>query len=152
MRRFASCLLLVALTVAVARAQRGTRLLALWIDKDGAKLTLVAARVPRGATSRSLADESRPALLRQGFKSIQESSDTAPSSDVARVRLDAQVAEGRKVARQLYVVNEGIGYVVTLVGPAARAPQLRRDFDEAVLTLEIGSEPRPPDGGVDVTR
>jgi hypothetical protein len=128
------------------------RLLALWTDKDGDRLTLVAARVAATMTARALADESRPALLRQGFKTIVETSDKALLGDLPRLRLDAQLDEGRKLARQLYVVSDGIGYVITMIGPMTRAPQLRRDFDEAVLTLELGVEPRAPDAPVDVNR
>jgi hypothetical protein len=69
-----------------------------------------------------------------------------------RLRLDAQLDDGRKLVRQLYAVNDGIGYVITMIGPMTRAPQLRRDFDEAVLTLELGAEARPPDAPVDVKR
>src|SRR5262249_51619842 len=128
------------------------RPLALWTDKDGAKLTLVAARVPPAiTTARQLYDESRAALWRQGFKTIVETSDKGAVSELVRLRLDAQLDEGRKLARQLYVVAEGIGYVITLIGPMTRAPQLRRDFDEAVLTLELGSE-RPSEAPVDVKR
>jgi hypothetical protein len=130
------------------------RLLALWTDKDGGKLTLVAARVPPAiASARQLADESRPALARQGFKSIIETIDKAVGSELARVRVDAQLDDGRRLVRQLYLVNEGIGYVVTMIGPMVRAPQLRRDFDEAAQTLELGSEPHPTDTPVvDVKR
>jgi hypothetical protein len=129
-----------------------TRLLAQWADKDGDRLTLVAARVPPATTARQLADESRPALVRQGFKSIVETSEKAPGSDQMRLSLEARLDDGRKLARQLYVINGGIGYVITMIGSAMRAPQLRRDFDEAALSLELGSEPRPPDTPVDVKR
>ena len=88
-----------------------------------------------------------------GWKYIVETNDQTPTIDLPRVRLDAQLDDGRKIARQLYVVADGIGYVVTMIGPAVRAPQLRRDFDEAMLSFDIGAEPRPPaDGGADVTR
>lgn len=129
------------------------RLLATWSDKEGGKLTLVAARVPPAATAKSLADESRPALARQGFKSIVETADKAPNSELPRVRLDALLDDGRRFARQIYIVNDKIGYVVTLIGPTPRAPQLTRDFDDTVATLELGAEPRGEDGGVvDVKR
>jgi hypothetical protein len=129
-----------------------TRLLALFVDKEGGKLTLVAARVAATMTARALADESRAALARQGFRAIVESSDKGPLGDLPRIRLDAQLDDGRKLARQLYVVNDGIGYVVTMIGPMTRAPQLRRDFDEALQTLELGVEPKHDETPVDVNR
>ena len=130
-----------------------TRLLASWSDKDAAKLTLVASRVPPKMTARALADESRAALVRMGWRYVVESNDQALSGDLPRVRLDAQLDDGRKMARQVYVVADGIGYVLTVIGPAAHAPQLRRDFDETLLSFELGAEPAAPvDAGTDVTR
>ena len=40
--------------------------------------------------------------------------------------------------RQLYAVAGDIGYVVTMVGPLTRAPQMKRDFDEAATSLSVG--------------
>jgi hypothetical protein len=40
--------------------------------------------------------------------------------------------------RQLYAVAGDTGYVVTMVGPILRAPQMRRDFDEAAASLTVG--------------
>jgi hypothetical protein len=128
------------------------RLLALYSNKEGDKLTLVAARVPATMNVRALANESRAALVRQGWKNIVETSDKSPLGAETRVHLDARLDDGHKLARQLYVVNEGIGYVVTMIGAMTRAPQLGRDFDEAVQSLDIGSEPRSSDAPVDVKR
>jgi hypothetical protein len=120
------------------------RLLAAYEDKSGARLTLVAQRVAPGTTARALSDESRPALERQGFRSIVvtlEHAPDGPEDAPPRVRLEASLDGGRRFVRQLYVVDEGIGYVMTLVGPATRSYSLRRDFDEAAQSLQVGDNP-----------
>ena len=53
--------------------------------------------------------------------------------------LDGVVDDGHLFMRQLYVVAAGVGYVATMVGPIGRAPQMRRDFDEAAASLTVGS-------------
>jgi hypothetical protein len=128
-----------------------TRLLAAWADKDGAKITLVASKVAPAATAQSVADEARPALARMGWRYVVVAKDATIPGDSGRLRLEAQLDDGRKLARQLYVVSGGIGYVLTLIGASSRAPQLKRDFDETAQSLAIGAEPRPSaDAGADV--
>ena len=114
------------------------RLLAAWETKDGGRMTLVAQKTKDGATARSLADASRPPLMRQGFRDIKVSTPPQPTDDSDRLVLDAIVDDGHRFVRQLYAVANGIGYVVTMVGPIARAPQMRRDFDEAASSLSVG--------------
>ena len=114
------------------------RLLAAWETNDGGRMTLVAQKVASGATARSLADQSRPALTRQGFRDLKLAP-LPPAADRSdRVELEAVIDDGHRLVRQLYAVADGIGYVVTMVGPIARAPQLQRDFDEAASSLSIG--------------
>ena len=116
------------------------RLLAAWETTDGGRLTLVAQKVKEGATARTLVDESRPVLQRQGFRDLELSAPPAPPSDDSdRVTLAAVVDDGHRFVRQLYVVASGIGYVVTMVGPIASAAQMKRDFDEAATSLSVGS-------------
>jgi hypothetical protein len=117
------------------------RLLAAWETKDGGRMTLVAQKVKDGASARSLADASRPALQRQGFRDIKLSPTPQPTDDSDRLMLDAVVDDGHRFVRQLYAVASGIGYVVTMVGPIARAPAMRRDFDEAASSLSVGDAP-----------
>jgi hypothetical protein len=117
------------------------RLLASYTDKNGARLTLVAQKVAPGTTARALADESRPALERQGFRSITIVLEPASDDELPRVRLEASIDGGRRLVRQLYAVTEGFGYVVTLVGPAIRGYALKRDFDEAAQSLVVGDNP-----------
>ena len=114
------------------------RLLGAWETKDGGRLTLVAQKVAAGASARSLADESRPALARQGFRAITLSPAPPAGDESDRLLLDASIDEGRRFVRQLYAVSGAVGYVVTMVGPAARATGMRRDFDEAAASLSVG--------------
>ncbi|MDB4964820.1 MAG: hypothetical protein JWN44_509 [Myxococcales bacterium] len=114
------------------------RLLGQWETKEGSRLTLVAQKVRSGLDARGLAEESKPALERQGFRSITISPERPSGDDSDRVRLDATVDDGHRFVRQLYAVADDIGYVLTMVGPIIRAPQLRRDFDEAAASLTVG--------------
>ena len=114
------------------------RLVAAWESKSGGRLTLVAQPVRGDSTARSLAEESRPALERQGFRSVTVSDERTAADEGQRVRLDASIEDGRRFVRQLYTVAAGLGYVVTIVGPIGKAPELRRDFDEAAATLLVG--------------
>ena len=114
------------------------RLLAQWESKDGGRMTLVAQKVRAELSARGLADESTPALERQGFRAIAISTERPSGDDSDRVRLDATVDDGHRFVRQVYVVAGGIGYVLTMVGPIGRAPQMRRDFDEAAASLSVG--------------
>jgi hypothetical protein len=114
------------------------RLLGAWESRDGGRLTLVAQKVKDGANARSLVDESRPALERQRLREIKLSP-TPPAGDESdRLVLDAVVDDGHRFVRQLYAVAGDLGYVVTMVGPISRAPQMRRDFDEAATSLSVG--------------
>ena len=117
------------------------RLLAAWETKDGGRMTLVAQKVKDGATARALADESRPSLQRQGFREMKLTTPPQPSDDSDRIVLDAIVDDGHRFVRQLYAVSSGVACVVTMVGPIARAPQMRRDFDEAATSLSVGDAP-----------
>jgi len=114
------------------------RLLAAWETKDGGRMTLVAQKVRGEATARQLADESRPALERQGFRDLRITALPPPSDESDRVLLEATLADGHRFVRQLYAVAQGIGYVVTMVGPLSRSPQMRHDFDEAAASLSVG--------------
>ena len=60
------------------------------------------------------------------------------------MRLEASIDGGRQVVRQLYAVTEGMGFVITVVGPSLRAPQLKRDFEEAAAALILGETTAQP--------
>ncbi len=114
------------------------RLLAAWETKEGGRMTLVAQAVKAGTRARALVDESRPALERQGFRDITLTPTPPPGDESDRLVLDAVVEAGHRFVRQLYAVSGEIGYVVTMVGPIALAPSMRRDFDEAATSLSVG--------------
>jgi hypothetical protein len=114
------------------------RLIGAWETKDGGRMTLVAQKVKDGASARSLADESRPALERQGFRDIKLAAAPPAGDESDRVVLDAVIDEGRRFVKQLYVVSGNLGYVVTMVGPIARAAAMKHDFDEAATSLSVG--------------
>ena len=114
------------------------RLVGSWETKDGARMTLVSQKVRDGWSARGLAEESRGSLERQGFRDIKLSPAPAASDQSDRIALDATLDDGHRFVRQLYVVSSGLGYVLTMVGPLARSPQLKRDFDEAATSLSVG--------------
>lgn len=120
------------------------RLLGVWETKDGGRLSLVAQKVKAGATARSLIDESSPALARQKLRDLHVAPAPSPGDDSDRATLDAVVDDGHRFMRQLYAVAGDIGYVVTMVGPIARAPQMKRDFDEAATSLSVGDNGEAP--------
>jgi hypothetical protein len=114
------------------------RLLAAYENRDGGRMSLVGQKVAVGTTARALVEESRPALERQGFRNLVVSVDKV---DGTRMRVEAEIGSGHDVVRQVYAVTEGTGFVVTMVGPALRGPQLKRDFEEAVGALVLGDAP-----------
>ena len=57
----------------------------------------------------------------------------------ARVLVEATLDKGRRIARQLYLVEEGFAYVITLVAPLEQKDQRSRDFDEAIGSLKLGT-------------
>jgi hypothetical protein len=119
------------------------RLLAAYEDHDGARLTLAAQKVAPGTTARALADESRPALERQGLRGVTVSVERSPGDETERARVEATIDSGRRVFRQLYAVTEGFGYVMTMVGAQSRTHALKRDFDEAAQSLVVGDNGEP---------
>jgi hypothetical protein len=113
------------------------RILATWSQRD-ARLTLSADRAPHpdlGAfDAQALLERSRPALQRQGFYGLESSVDPV---DGARRRLHARLEGGRRFLLQLYVVEEGWSYVLTLVAPTADEKRLTTEFDDTVRSLVL---------------
>ena len=128
------------------------RLLCGYTHPDGGRLTLAAQKAAPGATAESLARAAQPGFERQGFSSVQIGADQDPAREDAppRARLDAKLDTSRRFLKQVYIVDGGLGYVVSLVASNVTAPAMTRDFDWAVRSLAITSEaPRAePDGGV----
>jgi hypothetical protein len=110
------------------------RVLATWTRNDGsgARLTLSAQRVPASTTPSALVDEARAGLTRQGFQQIRI------TPDGARVRLEATLDGGRRIARQAYLVEAQIAYVVTVVGPGGLAERLATELDDSLRSLQLG--------------
>jgi hypothetical protein len=125
------------------------RLLVAYTHAEGGRMTLTAQRVGSATTAARLAAEARPPLEKQGFTSIRL------KQEGARTHLEAELAGGQRLARQLYVVEEGFAYVVTLIAPLAAATQATADFDAAIRSLSLGVDveptpagtPRRPDAG-----
>jgi hypothetical protein len=114
------------------------RLLASYAHREGGRLTLSAQKVQPGVSAQTLVDQSKPALSKQGFTAIRV------KADVEGVRLDAELDGGKRFVKQLYLVDTGIGYVVTLVAPLASAQRMTNDFEEALKSLNLGSSAPPP--------
>lgn len=110
------------------------RLLASYAHPGGGRLTLSAQKVPPETTAQALVQQARTSLAKQGFSAI------TVRADATRQRLDADLDGGKRFVRQLYVVEQGLGYVVTLVAPAASNAPMTADFEAAVASLKLGAE------------
>jgi hypothetical protein len=66
-----------------------------------------------------------------------------------RAQLEATLDGGKRILRQLYIVDGNFGYVVTLVAPQKWAVPMLRDFELALRSLVLGGGERlDSDGGV----
>jgi hypothetical protein len=117
------------------------RLLCGYSHPDGGRLTLTTQKVGPGTTADALARAAVLSLARQGFSDIQR----APDGD--RVRLEARIDGGRRFLKQLYLVDGGAAWVISLVAATINQPQMERDFESAVRSLVIDDSPTG-DGGV----
>jgi hypothetical protein len=115
-----------------AASPPSARLLGTWSHHDGGRLTLVADRVS-GKSAQQVFEQSRPSLEKQGWSLGHV--DRKPD----RVVVEATLDKGRRIAKQLYLVEEGFAYVVTLVGPVEQQSERGHDFDEAVASLKLGA-------------
>src|SRR5256885_604510 len=100
-------------------------------------LKLRAFEPPAGWTMQPLA-AGRP-VLRAATISVERPA----GEEQERARLEATIDSGRRVSRQLYAVTEGFGYVMAMVGAAARTLALKRDFDDAAQSLVVGDSGEP---------
>jgi hypothetical protein len=116
------------------------RLLAAYSHREGGRMTLAAQKVPPGTTPEKLATEARASLERQGFAQV------ALRPDGERVRIEATLDGGKKIARQVYLVQGGIGYVITLIAPAP-GTQALADLEETLRSLVLASGGGGGDGG-----
>jgi hypothetical protein len=116
------------------------RLLVSYSHSEGGKLTLSAQKVTPTTTAASLANDARAPLEKQGFTRFTQ------KAEGARVRVSAELDSGKRVSMQLYAVEGGFGYVLTLITPLSTAERMAQDFDAAVRSLQLGG--LPLDGGV----
>lgn len=116
-----------------------TRLVASWTHRDGAKLTLVAERAAADVEAGKLFEQSRPSLERQGWTL------GAVNRQPTRVLVEATLDRGKRSARQLYLVEGGFVYVLTLVAPVEQTSARARDLDETIASLRTSTSeaPRP---------
>jgi hypothetical protein len=116
------------------------RLLAAYLGAEGAKLTLAGQKLARDQSALSLAEEARPALEKQGFTKVHL------AAEGERARVEAELDGGKRFLKQLYVVDGGWAYVITMVAPTSSAAHTAPDFDEAVRSLQIAGStgPAPP--------
>jgi hypothetical protein len=115
------------------------RLLVSYSHSEGGKLTLSAQKVAPPTSAASLAHDARAPLEKQGFTRITQ------KADGARMRMSAELDSGKRVSMQLYAVEGGFGYVLTLITPLATADRMAQDFDAAARSLVLGGAPL--DGG-----
>jgi hypothetical protein len=116
------------------------RLLCAYTHGDGGRLTLVQQKVLPGTTAEALAGAAVPALTQQGYREIRK------SGDAERARLDANLDGGRRFLKQLYVVDGGSAWVLSLVAFTVNQPLMARDFEAASRSLVIVPG-AVPDGG-----
>ncbi len=119
-----------------------SRLLATWAHRDAGRLTIAAQQVGDVTDAAKIFDESRASLERQGWSitHVDRAKAGAPSG---RVTVDASLDKGKRIGRQLYLVEGGFVYVITLVAPQEQAADRLRDFDDAVASLKLGDSDKP---------
>jgi hypothetical protein len=116
-----------------AAAPPSSRLLASWTHHDGGKLTFVAERSSGKQTSQQIYEANKALLEKQGW--------TIGKSETkgTRTLVEATLDKGKRFARQLYIVEEGFAYVITLVAPIEQRDERTREFDDAVTAMKLGS-------------
>lgn len=113
---------------------------------EQAIMTLVARRLTPGTTVLAFAGDS--ARLREvpGLTGIRLQTQTLDETEVRRgeagasfggrrVVLDGVLDGGRRVVRQIYLVNGEFGYVLTLVAPQTQAVARLRDLEDTAAGL-----------------
>ena len=121
----------------LAPAASYPRLLAAYNHPEVGRLTLTAQRVGAGVSAARLANEARAPLAKQGFTQVR----ITQEKESERVRLEAELGGGQRHALQLYIVDSGIGYVITMISPLAASARSVSDFDAAVRSLSLGVDP-----------
>jgi hypothetical protein len=96
-----------------------------------ARFTFAAQHVAPGTTVEVVAAEARAALIKQGWQ------DATLVPDGERVRLEAHWDGGRRLLRQVYIVDGDMAFVLTLAAPVEHGERFLRDLDEMARTLVI---------------
>lgn len=116
----------------LAASPPSSRLLASWAHREGGKLTLAAERS-------ALPDANKLFAQSEGVLKAQGWTLGAIDRQTGRIVVDATLDHGRRIARQLYTVEQGFAYVLTMVAPAEQGPLRARDFDDTVATMRLGT-------------
>ena len=110
-----------------------SRLLATWSHHDGARLSFAAQTVAADVGADKLYAESMRSLEKQGWAI------TKADRQTGKVTVDASLDKGKRVARQIYLVESGFAYVITLVAPAEQVTERTHDLDDAMTGLKLGT-------------
>jgi hypothetical protein len=101
-------------------------IIAVMTHRDGGRLTLSGQPVGAGATARTLVDQNRPLLEKQGLR-IERLRSEADGV----LAVEASTHDGKLAVRQLYSVRVNRGLVLTLAAASAKIPGLTKDFELA---------------------
>jgi hypothetical protein len=110
------------------------RLLCAFSHPDGGRLTLVQQKAAVGVTAAQLAAAAVPGLEKQGFSDVKA---VADPDNAERARVTAKLDGGRRFLLQLYVVDGGAGWVLSLAASSIHQPQMLRDFESAARSLVL---------------
>jgi hypothetical protein len=113
---------------------------------SGARMTFAAQRVLPGTGAEVLAADARALLGRQGWE------DPRVTQDGDLVRLEAKLDGGRRLLRQIYLVDGDLAYVLTIVAPPEHRERALHDFEEtwrSLVLIPMGAQQAPlGDGGL----
>jgi hypothetical protein len=101
-------------------------IIAVMTHRDGGRLTLSGQPVGPAATARTLADQNRPLLEKQGLRVER----LRPEADGV-LTVEASTRDGKLAVRQLYGIRGNRGVVLTLAAASSKIPALTKDFELA---------------------
>ena len=116
-----------------------SRLLATWTHREGARLTL-AAEQTAGLDANQLFARSRSSLERQGWTIVKATPSVGKTAGSQRVAVEATLDKGKRSARQLYLIEEGFAYVLTMVNASEQTAARQRDLDETIASMRVGTD------------
>ncbi len=117
-----------------------SRLLATWTHREGSRLTLAAEQAPAGVDANQLFARSRPSLERQGWTIVKATPSIGKTAGSQRVVIEATLDKGKRSARQLYLVEEGFAYVLTMVNASEQSSARQRELDETIASMRVGTD------------